>query len=62
MRRDHLDAVLSQLRIQRSAVIGAIADQVFRLGFDMSAVPGLWTPTMDTLNPNARSAYMPEKY
>jgi hypothetical protein len=31
---DHLDAVLSQLRIQRIAVIGAIADQVFRLGFD----------------------------
>jgi hypothetical protein len=28
MRRDHLDAVLSQLRIQRIAVIGAIADQV----------------------------------
>jgi hypothetical protein len=24
----------SQLRIQRIAVIGAIADQVFRLGFD----------------------------
>src|SRR5262249_6112975 len=34
MRRDHLDAVLSQLRIQRIAVIGAIADQIFRLGFD----------------------------
>src|SRR5215468_653746 len=34
MRRDHLNAVLSQLRIQRIAVIGAIADQVFRLGFD----------------------------
>jgi hypothetical protein len=33
MRRNHLDAVLSQLRIQRIAVIGAIADQVFRLGF-----------------------------
>src|SRR5262249_27016337 len=34
MRRDHLDAVLSQLRIQRIAVIGTIADQVFRLGLD----------------------------
>jgi hypothetical protein len=34
MRRDHLDAVFSQVRIQRIAVIGAIADQVFRLGFD----------------------------
>jgi len=34
MRRDHLDAVLSQLRIQRIAVIGAIANQIFRLGFD----------------------------
>src|SRR5215813_9035009 len=34
MRRDHLDAVLSQLGIQRIAGIGAIADQVFRLGFD----------------------------
>src|SRR5262249_48705109 len=34
MRRDDLDAVLSQLRIQRIAVICAIADQVFRLGFD----------------------------
>src|SRR5215510_12472987 len=31
MRRDHRDAVLSQLRIQRSAVIGAIAEQFFRL-------------------------------
>jgi len=28
MWRDHLDAVLSQLHIQRIAVIGAIADQV----------------------------------
>jgi hypothetical protein len=27
MRRDHLDAILSQLRIQRIAVIGAIADR-----------------------------------
>ena len=34
MRRDHLDAVVSQLLIQRIAVIGAIADQVVRLGFD----------------------------
>jgi tripartite-type tricarboxylate transporter receptor subunit TctC len=33
MRRDHLDAILSQLRIQRIAVISAIADQVFRLAF-----------------------------
>jgi hypothetical protein len=34
MRRDHLDAFLSELRIQRIAVISAIADQVFRLRFD----------------------------
>jgi hypothetical protein len=34
MRRDHLDAVLPQLRIQRIAVVGAIADQVFGLGFN----------------------------
>ena len=34
MRRDHLDAVPSQLCIQRIAVVGAIADQVFGLGFD----------------------------
>jgi hypothetical protein len=32
MRRDHLDPVLSQLRIQRIAVIGAIADQVSGMG------------------------------
>src|SRR6266498_6132370 len=34
VRRDHFDAVLSQLLIQRIAVIGAIADQILRLGFD----------------------------
>jgi hypothetical protein len=34
VRRDHLDAGLSQLLIQRIAVIGAIADQILRLGFD----------------------------
>ena len=34
MRRDHLNAVVSQLLIQRIAVIGAIADQILRLGFD----------------------------
>jgi hypothetical protein len=34
MRRDHLDAVLSQLRIQRIAVIGAVTDQILRRGFD----------------------------
>jgi hypothetical protein len=32
--RDHLNAVVSQLLIQRIAGIGAIADQIFRLGFD----------------------------
>jgi hypothetical protein len=32
--RDHLNAVVSQLLIQRIAVIGAIADQILRLGFD----------------------------
>jgi hypothetical protein len=34
MRRDHLNAVVSQLLIQRIPVIGAIADQILRLGFD----------------------------
>ena len=34
MRRDHLDAVPPQLLVQRIAVIGAIADQVLRLGLD----------------------------
>ena len=34
MRCDHLNAVVSQLPIQRIAVIGAIADQILRLGFD----------------------------
>src|ERR1700738_1964504 len=34
MRRNHLNAVVSQLLVQRIAVIGAIADQILRLGFD----------------------------
>src|SRR4029077_6172386 len=34
MRRDHLNAVVSQLLIQRIAVMGVIADQILRLGFD----------------------------
>ena len=34
VRCDHLDAVSSQLLIQRIAVIGAISNQIFRLGFD----------------------------
>src|SRR5205809_5934871 len=34
MRRDHLDAVLTQLLIEWIAVVGAIADQIFRLGLD----------------------------
>jgi hypothetical protein len=34
VRRDHLNAVVSQLLIQRIAVIGAIADQILRFGFD----------------------------
>ena len=37
MRCDHLNAVVSQLLIQRIAVIGAIADQIFRFGFDHGA-------------------------
>ena len=32
--RDHLDAVSTQLLIQRIAVVGAITDQILRLGFD----------------------------
>src|SRR5438094_4152816 len=34
MRRDHLDAVLAQLLIEWIAVVGAIADQILRLGLD----------------------------
>ena len=34
VRRDHLDAVVAQLLIERIAVIGAIADQILGLGFD----------------------------
>src|SRR6476661_7647146 len=34
MRRDHLDAVLAQLLIEWNAVVGAIADQILRLGLD----------------------------
>ena len=32
--RDHLDAVSTQLLIQRIAIVGAITDQILRLGFD----------------------------
>jgi hypothetical protein len=32
--RDHLDAVSTQFLIQRIAVVGAITDQILRLGFD----------------------------
>ena len=41
MRRDHLNAVVSQLLIQRIAVVGAIADQILRLGFDHVEVDDL---------------------
>ena len=34
VRRDHLDATLTQFLIQRIAVVGAISDQIFGLGFD----------------------------
>src|SRR5215475_5472551 len=34
MRRDHLDAVLAQLLVEWIAVVGAIADQILRLGLD----------------------------
>ena len=34
VRRDHLDAILAQLLIQRIAIVGAISNQIFRLGFD----------------------------
>src|SRR5215510_11713223 len=34
MRRDHLDAVLAQLLIEWIAVVGAIANQILRLGLD----------------------------
>src|SRR2546423_12578865 len=34
MRRDHLDAFLAQLLIEWIAVVGAIADQILRLGLD----------------------------
>jgi hypothetical protein len=32
--RDHLDAVSTQLLIQRIAIVGAITDQILRLGFE----------------------------
>ena len=32
--RDHLDTISSQFLVERIAVIGTVADQVFRLGFD----------------------------
>src|SRR5262249_12374029 len=34
MRRDHLDAVLAQLLIEWTAIVGAIANQILRLGLD----------------------------
>jgi hypothetical protein len=34
VRRDHLDATLTQLLIQRTVVVRAISDQIFGLGFD----------------------------
>src|SRR5215467_5233119 len=34
MRRDHLDAVLAQLLIEWIAIVGAIANQILRLGLD----------------------------
>ena len=34
MWRNHLDAVASQLLVQGIAVVGAVADQILRLGFD----------------------------
>ena len=32
--RDHLDTISSQFLVERIAVIGMVADQVFRLSFD----------------------------
>jgi len=32
--RDHLDAVSAQLLVQGIAVVGAVTDQILRLGFD----------------------------
>ena len=37
VRSDHLDAVLTQLLIQGFAVVGAISNQIFGLGFRKSA-------------------------
>ena len=34
MRCNHLDALSSQLLVQRVAVVGAVTDQILRLGFD----------------------------
>src|SRR5213076_3404581 len=46
MRRYHLDAVLAQLLIEWIAVVGAIADQILRLGLDHVEVEAqLYQPT-----------------
>jgi hypothetical protein len=55
MRRDHLDAVLSRLRIQRIAVIGTIADQLFRVGFDHAEVETQLHQTDFVIVPRVRS-------
>jgi hypothetical protein len=34
MRRNHFDPISAQLLVERIAVVGAIADQVFRFGLD----------------------------
>jgi len=34
VRGDHLDAVSAQFLIERIAVVGAVADEVLRLGLD----------------------------
>jgi hypothetical protein len=36
--RDHLDAVSAQLLVQGIAVVGAVTDQILRLGFDHAEV------------------------
>jgi hypothetical protein len=50
MRRDHLDAVLSQLLIEWIAVVGAIADQILRLGLDHVEVEALGSNIFDIPN------------
>src|SRR5215469_14311650 len=42
--RDHLDAVSAQLLVQGIAVVGAVTDQILRLGFNSLPAADFWKP------------------